>query len=83
VDLGKPELALPLLDEALAIGNERGVDAGSMAWSRFHLARALWSDPAQRVRARELLARAAQDGAAANDTELVRRIETWRTEHPD
>ncbi len=81
VDRDKPAEAIPLLDEALAIQAERGVAAGDVAWTRFHLARALWSEPAQRARSRELFQRAATDAAEAGDAELVRRIDTWRTEH--
>jgi hypothetical protein len=55
---GKAELALPLLEQALA-AQEAVKDPDWLAVTRFCLARALWQTGGDRVRARELARQAA------------------------
>jgi tetratricopeptide (TPR) repeat protein len=59
----KPEQAVDPLEEALRIRVDKRFDPERLAETRFALARALWSKPAGRERARELARRALADYA--------------------
>jgi tetratricopeptide (TPR) repeat protein len=85
VDSYREVEARPFFERSLAIfeDGERG-SPNSLAWTRFGLARALWPDPGQRVRARTLAeqALAAYDGGAVRDEEERAEIAAWLREHP-
>jgi tetratricopeptide (TPR) repeat protein len=54
LDLERPAVARPLLERALELRERHEVAPGEIAETRFQLARALWSTPAERTRATEL-----------------------------
>ncbi|MCA9709902.1 MAG: tetratricopeptide repeat protein, partial [Myxococcales bacterium] len=74
-------------ERAVAIREGTEVPPGLLAEARFMLARALWSDPAGRSRARALATQAREGWASTGaDDELTKdylaRVEQWLTEHP-
>jgi tetratricopeptide (TPR) repeat protein len=79
--LGAPQLAIDALQRGLGLVDGDGGALG--AELRFTLARALWEQPAERVRA-EQLAQQAGDGLSPDDARTValrRGIDDWRREH--
>jgi tetratricopeptide (TPR) repeat protein len=75
---GRAADAVPPLEEALRIRVERHMDAEHMGEVRFALARALWSRPAERKRARTLAQDARADYAGLKaDATSVAEIDVW------
>ncbi|HVZ73512.1 MAG TPA: serine/threonine-protein kinase [Polyangia bacterium] len=74
--LGRPEDAIAPLETALHDRVERDVAPRWIAETRFALARALWSRPADHERARAL-AQQARVGAAGVDAKMASQIDTW------
>jgi tetratricopeptide (TPR) repeat protein len=64
---GRPSDAVAPLTEALAIRSEKHGGPGEIGETRFALARALWSQPAERERARALASAARDDYARETD----------------
>jgi tetratricopeptide (TPR) repeat protein len=76
---GRPREALPLLEAALAARLAKDTGAEQLAETRFALARALWSRPEQRGRARTLAEAARADYAHAKMPTKVAELEAWLT----
>jgi eukaryotic-like serine/threonine-protein kinase len=84
IGTGDVETARVQLERALGTFSERNSPPQLFAELRFHLARALWSTPAERTRARELAgaAVAALRAAEGDNRELIARVEAWLRKHP-
>jgi eukaryotic-like serine/threonine-protein kinase len=80
---GDPAAARKELEPALAAIEDQGWGPQATGGARFHLARALWSTPSERGRAREL-ARATLNeltGAEGDNGRLMARIRDWLSTH--
>ncbi len=81
-DLGVPEQAAVLLDDALALGQAARVEEPQLADSRLVYAETLWQlGRREQARDQALLARAACVGPDAGTRRLRARIEAWLREH--
>jgi serine/threonine-protein kinase len=76
LELGHPERALPLLDEAL----RSSPDPKLLPTLKFARARALWDNPSTRARARSLAAEAESEMRQAHDSDLP-EVLAWRQTH--
>lgn len=79
-----PQTAQVHAERALATLERAEVSPGALADARFMLARTLWSDQTQRVRASSLARQAHDAYATLGDAGQPRRaeLETWLAEHP-
>ena len=78
IEQGRPLVALPALEEALAIRIERHASPSQLGETRFVLARALWSRPAQRRRALAMGVSARR--SYGDDEKAVAEIDAWLTQ---
>jgi tetratricopeptide (TPR) repeat protein len=76
VEEEQPAAALPPLEEALTIREQKQVPASQLGETRFTLARALWSRPAERPRARELAMAARAD--LRGETKALAELDAWQ-----
>jgi eukaryotic-like serine/threonine-protein kinase len=84
IETGHPEAARAELERALASMSELDSDPRNVAALRFHLGRALWSSPAKRARARQLVGTALESlrRAEGNNRALIARARAWLASHP-
>jgi eukaryotic-like serine/threonine-protein kinase len=84
IDSGHPVAARAELDRALASVSELDSDPRTIAALRFHLGRALWSTPAKRARARQLVDTALESlrRAEGDHRALIGRARAWLESHP-
>ena len=82
LDGGRPEQAVPLLEEAVAQWEGRGLDLHAAATTQFNLGRALWESGRDRPRARQLVAGARQHYAELGEPgqAAVDEIDRWITD---
>ena len=81
VEHGRADEAVALLEVALPVLEPLDAYTDVVAIGRFALARALWSDPEQHARARELATHAR--GALDAHPEMATALERWLAEHAD
>jgi tetratricopeptide (TPR) repeat protein/predicted Ser/Thr protein kinase len=78
---GRPEEAIPLIERALTMRQQREIDATLVAETRFSLARALWAGGGDRRRARSLALAAREAFVAKGRAQRVSELEGWLGTH--
>ncbi len=84
LEQGDFEVARQQAERAVSVRESAGTSASDLADTRFLLARALWTEPAQRTRAHALAVKA-RDGYVGDQQghdEGLPAIERWLAEHP-